>query len=213
MCGRMTLTTPDLDAVAELLEAELAPEHAALHHPRYNVAPTQLHFVARQARRRELLPAGWGFATPRGPLLVNARLETAATQPLFRDAFRHRRCVVPADGFFEWTGAGASRHPIWFHDPAGGILLLGGLYRADGDGRLSFVVLTVPPSAEVAKVHDRMPLLLPASGIGPWLTTAAIVEPPPRLDGRAVSRRANSAAHDDPACLEPWSPEGQLPLI
>jgi len=144
MCGRMTLTSSDLGQVlGELQEAlgsvgirpiwadDAAP---SLFRPRYNVAPTQLHPVLRQLRDHANLSfASWGVLA-RGtgkPLAVNARAETVSTRPAFKDAFATRRCVVPADGFFEWKVGPDGRQPLWFHRPDGKLILLAGLFDED----------------------------------------------------------------------------------
>ncbi|HFE45227.1 MAG TPA: hypothetical protein ENJ18_06995 [Nannocystis exedens] len=111
MCGRFTLTRHDLREVATLLEAELTDELAATYRPRYNVAPTNLHWLlVDEGGRRQLVLGRWGFPIPFGPRkhdpvgLINARSETAARKPTFRNAFTQTRCAVIADGFYEWAG-------------------------------------------------------------------------------------------------------------
>src|SRR5690348_10800056 len=102
MCGRYTLSYADLDAVVRALDAILDPAALALHHPRYNIAPTNRCIVAHagDGDRPVLAPAVWGFRRD-GRLVINARSETARGR--FHDAYAHRRGVVPADGFYEWT--------------------------------------------------------------------------------------------------------------
>ncbi|MSP59537.1 MAG: SOS response-associated peptidase [Myxococcales bacterium] len=222
MCGRMTLTSDDLDAIAASFDAEVDPEDAARYRPHYNIAPTALHWIAvAGGGRRRLIPAAWGIAGgPRLPLVINARAETVAEKPLFRDAFRRRRCVVPADGFFEWIGPPKDRRPIWFHAQGGGLLLFAGLYDETEAGARTFAVITTDANAIVAPVHNRMPALLDREEVREWLTLPArellVPAPPERLIGREVSRRVNSAENDDPACLAPPEapvPERQLRLL
>lgn len=213
MCGRFTLTREDFAALAEELGAEADAQVAAAYHPRYNVAPTQQHIVVRaEDGRRRLRLAEWGLK--RGQ--INARAETAAEKGTFRDAFASRRCVIPADGFYEWTGTGGQRTPIWYHAPSGGLLLLAGLYDVDGD-RLRFTILTTRPNALVASVHDRMPAILPADRVDDWLArpAAELLGPAPEsaLVAAFVSRRANDVANDDPACLTPSAGPPQLKLF
>src|SRR5690348_6605353 len=120
MCGRITLTTPDVQAVARMLEAQVTPEAAAIYRPRYNAAPTDTHLIMTAGRL--LVPAVWGF--PGGQ--INARSEK-----------RHRgeRVIVAADGFYEWTGPAKARQPIWFRPRDGGLLYLAGLSEVLPDGR------------------------------------------------------------------------------
>ena len=120
MCGRFTITRRDGNSLA----AELGvPEGSFVdYRPRYNIAPTQPHFIVRiKYENREVLPATWGLVrsgskdASMAAKCINARSETIETRPAFRDAFQKRRCVVPADGFFEWTGPKTARQPTWFH--------------------------------------------------------------------------------------------------
>ena len=212
MCGRFTLTTDDLEAVAREIEAELAPGETAVHRPRYNIAPAQRHYLVRRKEdaRRELVPAMWGFCRPRSGdasrPVINARVETASQRPMFREAFAVRRCLVPADGFLEWTGPARARLPVWFHRQGGGLIWMAGLFDDDAHG-LAFTILTTDASPDVALVHDRMPVLVTVEHAGAWLAEGRTGAPSPGglLVGTKVSSRVNSAVHDDPACLEPAS--------
>lgn len=225
MCGRFTLTTDDLDAVAELFGVTPTAEQRALHRPRFNVAPTDEHwFVRSKEGRRELLRGGWGLLNPwdadpkRARRPINARLETAAERPSFRDAWRRRRCIVPADGFFEWEGPRGRRRPLWFFPREGGLLHLAGLHATwrspedEDDTRRTFTILTTVPDEVVAPVHDRMPLLLLPEQVEPWLagalTDAEAIARPARspLGVRAVSPRVSDVHHDDPDLLDPADP-------
>jgi putative SOS response-associated peptidase YedK len=208
MCGRITLTTPSLHLIAEELRARVWAEGAPPYKPRYNVAPTQLHWIVREdAGERVLLPAGWGFQSRGGRLLINARSETAASKPSFRHAFRDRRCAVVADGFYEWTGPAKARRPLWFHPPDGGLLLLAGLWEDEGEAPPRFTVLTTDANEVVAQAHDRMPVLLPPERLDVWLREAdqdlLVPAPPESLQVREVSPRVNAVANDDPDCLGP----------
>lgn len=218
MCARFTLTRPDLSGVARLLGAELDPSEAALHRPRYNVAPSQVAFVVRAGGgRTRLQPARFGFPGRQGQLVVNARAETAGRLPMFREAFQEGRCVVPSDGFFEWRGAAGKRQPLWYHRPDGGLVLMAGLARSAADGQLEFVILTTPANGEVRGVHDRMPALLSPEEAAVWLAQPepALLRPAPEggLAARPVSQRVNSVANDDAACLAPAPPPHQLGLL
>lgn len=114
----------------------------------------------------------WGLPGTRGGLVINARAETAAQRPMFRDSVLARRCVVPTTGFYEWD---AARHKYLFRLPGSALLYLAGLYDYV-DGRDRYVILTTAPNASMASVHDRMPLVLQPEQIRPWLadTKAAL---------------------------------------
>lgn len=227
MCGRMTLTRRDFSAVAEELAAELDDSVTVLYRPRFNVAPTDPHLVCvSHDDRRRLMFALWGVEGPGGRPLINARAETAATRPTFRDAFARRRCLVPADGFYEWKTTPEGRVPIWFHDPRGKLLLLAGLYEDDvpaGDGTSfvrRFVVLTTAPNRIVREVHDRMPAVLTPEEAQAWLRAPVRDVLHPASDelliATPVSTRVNSVKNDDPGCLSPPSADAkpaQLPLF
>jgi putative SOS response-associated peptidase YedK len=228
MCGRVTLTIPDVETLAALVEASVLPSDAPKYRPRYNVAPSDEHFIvlpsrreeqalpapgearrAEQATARVLLPAVWGL--PGG--VINARSETAERR--FREAFRGRRAVVPADGFFEWTGPREARRPLWFRARTPGLLWMAGLVEELPDGRLGFAILTTAASGEVARVHDRMPVLLPRERVTLWLAKpdSSLLVPAPAdfLTATEVSRRANDVKNDDPSVLGPPEPEAEKP--
>jgi putative SOS response-associated peptidase YedK len=244
MCARFTLAVPDLASLARMLAAvDVDPALEAVYRPRYNVAPSGVHAVLRaRDGRRELIPATFGLASrwgadPRVPLggsrLVNARSESARTKPAFRGAFARRRCVVPADGFFEWTGVKGARRPLWFSPRAGGLLHLAGLYElpwdpATGEAAPAFAILTTAASGAVATVHDRMPAILDPADLDVWLDVhgsagperaEALLRPAPPglLEGRAVSVRVNSVVNDDASLLRPepegGGAQGTLPLF
>ncbi len=218
MCGRFSLTVADLASLARAWAADLDALLAAQWRPRFNVAPGQVHPLLREvAGRRRLDPATFGLSGPRGTLLPNARSETAASRRTFARPLREARCAVPVDGFYEWEGPPSARRPSWFHRADGGPLLLAAVAATAPDGRLGFSILTTDAVEPVVRLHDRMPVVLPPGLVGPWLAAGP---PPPipapvpgQLSARPLSPRANSIAHDDPACLEPLGPEGQLKLL
>ena len=218
MCGRFSLTLADLAALAREWSANLDARLAERWRPRFNVAPGQPHPLLRQvAGRRRLELATFGLAGPRGSLLPNARSETAAERRSFATPMREGRCAVPVDGFYEWEGPPSARRPSWFHRDDGAPMLLAAVASPAPDGRLGFSILTTDSVAPVVRLHDRMPVILPPSLVAPWLAAGP---PPPLpapepglLSARPLSARVNSTAHDDPACLEPRAPEGQLRLL
>jgi putative SOS response-associated peptidase YedK len=215
----MTLSKRELQEIADELAAVFDPEAAAAYRPRYNVAPTDLHFVLRASEgKRRLEPARWGLpSTVAGrPPLINARAESAPVKDAFRAAYVGGRCVVPADGFYEWkripAGGKTSRQPFWIHRADGKLLLMAGLWDA---GR--FAVLTTTPNQLVGTIHDRMPAILTEAEAASWLVDPSQKLLHPAADGlleaRPVSERVNSVRNDDPGCLAPPSPPRQLSLV
>jgi putative SOS response-associated peptidase YedK len=221
MCGRVTLTKSGIREIADELEAEVADEDAASYRPRYNVAPTDTHWILeRGEERRVLLPAVWGYVTATGRPLINVRGEQVGAGSGFRHAFADRRCAVVTDGFYEWT---KDHRPFWFHRTDGGLLLLAGLYQDTGAGkaagkegvtlaRARFTILTTRPNRVVGAVHDRMPVVLPPEGVDEWLAGPAsgaarliATAPEDALAVTAVSKRVSSVKNDDPECLIPAS--------
>jgi putative SOS response-associated peptidase YedK len=218
MCGRMTLSRRELAELADELDAMPVAGAADAYRPRYNVAPTDPHPIVRlDGSDRRLQPAIWGFApsAPGRPPLFNARAETAPVKDSFRDAFINGRCIVPADGFYEWAGSGDARRPFWLHRSDGKLLLFAGLYEQSATAGTRFTVLTTGPNAVVAQLHDRMPVILAPDQVDRWLHRGdpALLQPAPddTLVATPVSARVNSVRNDDPACLEPPGPEAAPP--
>jgi putative SOS response-associated peptidase YedK len=228
VCGRVTLTRPDYAAVVLAMHGAGDPDAPGRYGPRYNVAPGDLLWgrsggdtskTVRQLRWGLIPP--WGGATA----LANARCETAARKPAFRDAFARGRCVVAVDGFYEWTGPPRRRLPIWFHAPDHAIFGLAaiGAETTDpvtGELEVRVALLTTGPNRVVAAYHDRMPVLLRGDAIETWLDPAPRAPgqlagllgpaPPEALVATAVSPRVNRADFDDPACIEPVAHQGEL---
>jgi putative SOS response-associated peptidase YedK len=229
MCGRYTLTRED--QIAEDFEAALgdAPQ-SEWWKPRFNVAPTQpapvivLRDGARKVEmmRWGLVPHWAGPGGKRAPLMINARVESLEAKAIFRDALRRHRCLVPADGFFEWLhdpkpGAKAKPQPIYMHPASRRLFAFPGLWawhRDDRDGAetLSFTIITGKPNELVRPIHDRMPLVLDPGAYAAWLDPAVdgpaahkLLGTPP-ADGwiaEPVATIVNSATRDEPACIEP----------
>ncbi|MCW5805687.1 MAG: SOS response-associated peptidase [Deltaproteobacteria bacterium] len=240
MCGRYTLTRHDV--VAEELQAALgtAPENEWWK-PRFNVAPTQpAPVITLHDGVRTIDMMRWGFlphwAAPgkqgkegkrdaRPPLMINARTESLFAKAWFRDAMARKRCLVPADGFFEWRREAkvkgqkaATPLPVYFHRAGRKMFAFAGLWarlRTDAGEQLSFTIITGKPNDLVRPIHDRMPVILDASAWAAWLDPAvdaeaakALLAIPATGDwiGDAVSTWVNSAQHDDPRCIEPEAP-------
>jgi putative SOS response-associated peptidase YedK len=178
MCGRFTLTWEDLNALAD--ELGVGQEYLADYKPRYNVAPLQRHFiVTKEYENRKLVQAKWGLVNhwardaSWAARLINAKAETVEKLASFRDAFKKRRCVIPADGFYEWRGPKGKREPLWIHRTDGKLLLFAGLYEAwqkdQGQLETTFTIITCPPNAVMASIHNRMPVILSVKDAEDWM--------------------------------------------
>ena len=185
---------------------------------------------ADEERRRHLSLQHWGlipfWAKDRsvGSRMINARCETAAEKPAFREALRQRRCLVPASGFYEWTGRRGARRPHYLSPPGDGLFAMAGLWERwrDEAGQVleSCTVLTADANRVVARLHDRMPVILDPKDYEAWLDPfprepAELVPllrtcPDDWLAVREVSDRVNDVRFDDAACLEP---AGQLSFL
>ena len=240
MCGRFTYTRGEVDDLARELSAQVerdllltreSPSTARpsseraerdeplLWRPRYNVAPAQPHWILRlQGGRRVLTPARFGLTRREGGLHVNARSEGAARSRRFGRAFAEARCLVPVDGFYEWRREGGQARPFWLHRRDGALLLLAALWEEPGrDQPRAFTILTAAASAEVAPLHDRMPVLVQPASAERWLTAGDedLLRPAPdgTLAVDPVSPLVNSATSDGPELLRPPPPERQLTLL
>jgi putative SOS response-associated peptidase YedK len=207
----MTLSKPDWETLRALLEAEPDPNEAAQFYPRYNITPAQPHPILRldDEGRRRLGYAAWGFPPVERRPLINARAEGLGERPRFRNL---QRCVIPADGFYEWQDT----QPYWYHASDGQPLLMAGLWEAGG--RMPrFVVVTTAANALVAPAHDRMPALLSPACIAEWLARPAfellVPAPEAALLARPVSPRVGSVEPDDAALIDAVRPRGQLSLF
>jgi putative SOS response-associated peptidase YedK len=226
MCGRYTLTRQQ-DMVDDL-EASLDPAapQSEWWKARFNVAPTQpapvvtLRDGARlvEMMRWGLVPFWAGRDGKRAPLMINARVESIDAKPMFRDALARKRCLVPADGFFEWKRAGKQSTPMYIHPEPRRFVAFAGLWAKakteEGELR-SFTIVTGPANELVAAIHDRMPIVLDRSAWSAWLDPGldaegahALLGLPPVADWCAdvVSTWVNKVDHDDPRCIEPAAP-------
>ncbi len=219
MCSRYSLTSPH-EAVRQTFG--YANPHAFP--PRYNIAPTQPVAIVRLTAtfERELALVRWGLVPSwakdpaRLSTLINARAETAAEKPSFRGAMRHRRCLVPADGFYEWLGKAGAKRPHLIQRRGGGVLAFAGIWEhwlgADGSEIDTMAILTVPSNAAISWLHDRMPAILEPDAFAPWLdcgavpAEAAVDMLAPAADDllevAEVSSRLNSWRNEGPAVQE-----------
>ena len=179
MCGRFTLTDP-ASAMARLFDA--APANDLPDGPRYNICPTQpvLAAVAGDPAggRRRLVAMRWGFlpswyrSPTDGPLIINARSETVATKPAFREAIRTRRCLIPASGFYEWTeGEGGARLPWYITAASGEPLAFGGVWQ-DWQGQPTCAIVSTAAGPDMARLHHREPLTIAHADWPLWLGEA-----------------------------------------
>jgi putative SOS response-associated peptidase YedK len=219
MCGRISLSTPR----AEVVEAFDLVELPLDVHPRYNIAPSQpVLAVVRGddgARRGAYFRWGlvpfWAKDPAIGNRMINARAETVAEKPAFRNAFTRRRCLIPVDGFYEWQRVGAAKVPMRFRRTDGGVFALAGLWEEWGKGSAplrSCTVLTTGCNAFMRPIHDRMPVILSAGEQARWLDPEAEPESlqellqPYRdddLEAYEVSTLVNSPSNDVPECHLP----------
>jgi putative SOS response-associated peptidase YedK len=217
MCGRYTLSTP-VGKLAE--EFDLSGSLPDLQSS-YNVAPTQevpAVVAGNGGRRLEMLRWGlipsWADDPGIGSRMINARSETVAEKPSFRRAFKERRCLIPADGFYEWQKTNGSKQPYYFRMKDGRPFAFAGLWESwAGDGEIrSCTILTTDANHLVGEIHQRMPVILPSEYYELWLEPAVrepdqllpLLNPYPtdEMEAYPVSRRVNSPSNDDPGCVE-----------
>jgi len=220
VCGRYTLKAPR-EAIAEAFDLADVPELL----PRYNIAPTQPVPVVRLDRasgEREIALLQWGLIPSWaddpaiGHRLINARAETVAEKTTFHTPFQKRRCLVVADGFYEWAEVNGAKQPHYFQLKDGSPFAFAGLWERWSKGEKpieSCTLLTTEANDVVSLVHDRMPIILELKNYGGWLDpqrqrledVSAILRPFPaeRMVAYPVGRWVNDPRHDDPRCVEP----------
>ena len=217
MCGRYTLATP----VSKLAEQFGFDDSSVEIPPSYNVAPTQsVAAVLEEGGRRRLEVLRWGLIPPWaddpqiGSRMINARSETVAEKPSYRRAFRERRCLIPADGFYEWQRTNGAKQPYYIHLEDGTPFAFAGLWESwKGDGEIrSCTILTTGANALVDEIHERMPVIVAPDAYDVWLDPASerdeltgLLAPYPEeeMEAYPVSRFVNSPSNNDPRCVEP----------
>jgi putative SOS response-associated peptidase YedK len=223
MCGRFTLTWEEWRKVLEALGIEDEGHTFADYRPRFNIAPTDQHFiVTSEFERRKVQRARWGLVNrwardnSRASQCINAKAETLEQRTTFREAFQRRRCVVPADGFYEWTGPKNKRQPLWIHPRSGGLMLLAGLYESwypeRNQPEVTFTIVTCAANAALAEIHDRMPVILNERAAEDWmnprepdpLSLKRLLVPvsPDLLSVRPASPLVNSVKNEGQALLD-----------
>ena len=235
MCGRFTQQRPSAELAALFAAEDLAESPGE----RYNLAPQQMGLVVveRDDLRRAIVPYRWGLIPSWardariGGRLINARAETVATTPAFRASFQKRRCIVPADGFYEWERmTPAIRQPNLIRRVDGEPMAFAGLWsiwrdpaRPESELVRSFTVITTTANATLEPIHDRMPVILPASAWETWLAPTpaepgellALLRPASDdlLERFPVSKRVNDARNEGPDLVVRLGPHGPGPGI
>ena len=229
MCGRYTLTNPDpvrLRGRFDILESIKVKDE-----PRFNIAPTDPVLAVRRfddvrdlgRLRWGLVPGVWAEKKGQRPL-INARVETLATQAAFADSFRERRCLIPADGFYEWLSDERGKRPLWFSRPDGDLFAFAGVWaqlrrRGSDEVLHSCAIVTCPPNGLMRPIHDRMPVILDPAAESDWLDPdrapgelleLLVPAPDDALVTREVSDLVNNVREDGPALIEPREEQSAL---
>jgi putative SOS response-associated peptidase YedK len=219
MCGRYTLATSEAALQAEFGLDEIPADYR----PRYNIAPSQE--VLAVIRDGDRLRAGWlrwglipfwAKDPSIGNRMINARAETLATKPAFRQAFERRRCLIIADGFYEWQAEGAVKVPYWIHREGRRPFAFAGLWDRwrppEGEPIVSCAIVTTRATEALRPIHERMPVILPPGARERWLDPdagreelMALLTPYPGADlaAHAVTTLVNSPRNDIPECIAP----------
>jgi putative SOS response-associated peptidase YedK len=220
MCGRFTLTA-DNETVAPQFELPLPKEMNLA--PRYNIAPTQPVAAVRLNRgERELTHFHWGLIpswskdAKVGSRMINARSETVTDKPSFRTAFKRRRCLIPASGFYEWQKQNGSKQPVYIQPTDEDLFAFAGLWEvwhsADGGEIESCTILTTTPNELMAQIHNRMPVIVEREDYDSWLEPGDEPEqglhllrpfPSHKMSAYPVSTIVNSPRNDSPECIAP----------
>ncbi len=225
MCGRYTLYTSP-----EQLAKHFQVQPLVALAPRFNIAPAQTVPAVRQGLAgRELVMLRWGLVPcwareeKTGYRMINARAETVAAKPAFRTAFQQRRCLIPADGFYEWRPGPTGKQPYYITLKDGDPFAFAGLWEhweaEDGHSVESCTIIVTTANPLVQAIHDRMPVILDVQNYVSWLDTRrfnaarleALLQPYPaeRMQAWPVSPRVNSPKNSDAGCIAPL-PQGHL---
>jgi len=224
MCGRFTLHT-SANVLAQLFDLPEAPALV----PRYNIAPTQPVAIVRSGNQFDLrewalvrwgLVPSWAKDPGIGARMINARAETVAEKPSFRAAFKRRRCLVPADGFYEWQKIGNRKQPHYIRMRDGAPFAIAGLWEhwhgRDGSELETCTLLTTEPNELLAPIHNRMPVIIAPEDYEEWLDNSnedrhflSILQhllrayPGEQMETYPVSAYVSNARNEGEACIEP----------
>ena len=220
MCGRFALKTPPRSIQQHFDLTEIIDLS-----PRYNIAPSQDIVVIRHLSGKDyrqldklrwgLIP-GWAKDMKISYRMINARAETLAQKPSFRTAFKKRRCLIAADGFYEWLHSGKTKQPYFVHMKNGDVFGFAGLWESwtstDGTIVESCTIITTSANDLIRKIHDRMPVILQPAKYEAWLNEESpenslqpllVPYPAAEMEAYRVSSEVNSPKNDIPACLQP----------
>ncbi len=216
MCGRFAFYSPS-EATAALFGADSSVEVE----PRYNIAPTQYIAVVRDSEKeaREVAMLRWGLVPfwakdpSIGNRMINARAETVAEKPSFRNAYRKRRCLVLADGFYEWRKEGDGKTPYFIALDDGSPFAFAGLWETwnskDSDESLqTTAIITTAANEYMARIHQRMPVVMLPEHADRWLEgdmelLAEVIDEPPTFQAWPVDRKVNNARNEGAALIDP----------
>lgn len=226
MCGRYTITS-----APEVLRALFGYAEQPNFPARFNIAPTQpIPIVRLFEGKRQFVLVRWGLLPswvkdPKAfSLLANARGETARDKPAFRAAMKYRRCLIPADGFYEWQARGSGpKQPFYIHAKSGEPLAFAGLWESwmgpNGEEMETAAIVTTAANETLGPIHDRMPVIIPPEAFDLWLNTGAVdaetaqalIAPAPGdlLEAYPVSTAVNRTANDNPKLLELFVPSDE----
>jgi putative SOS response-associated peptidase YedK len=219
MCGRYTLRTP-VDSLVETFEIEEYPSSIT---PNYNIAPTQeVAAVVEEEDKRKLEMLHWGLIPSWakdpaiGNKMINARAETVSEKPSFRSAFKKRRCLILADGFYEWKKTDDGKQPYHVKMEDGSPFAFAGLWESwgkNGEEIHSCTIITTEANDLMSEIHHRMPVILPPEDHAMWLdpdfdekeplTTLLKPYPADAMEAYPVSRKVNKPSNNEPSVLEP----------
>jgi len=217
MCGRFSITG-DLDFYAEYFGVDNVITESL--GKSWNVAPTDpVYVVGEKDGERQLGTMNWGlvphWAANTKTIHINARAETVDTNAAFRDSFATKRCLIPADGFYEWAKEGSRKVPYWIHSPDREPMGFAGIWERSHlrvrEPVFSMAIITVDANDRIQHLHDRMPAIVPAADRKAWLDTETLIVKAlsllkpyeGALEAYPVSTVVNSPANDEPGCIEP----------
>jgi len=229
MCGRYTLRA-DAEAIQLAFNLEEVDGWTA---PRFNIAPTQQVAVISDSDPKILSFMKWGLVpswakdSKIGSRMINARSETAAEKPSFRTAFKRRRCLIPADGYYEWTKQGSRKIPMYIRHAERELFAFAGLWESwkqpDGTWLQTCAILTTEANDKVRPIHHRMAVIIEPEDYDTWLAPRELLPPewqplmagpgPEQLTFHEVSTRVNSPANDNPTLVAPLESVAQQRLL